>query len=186
MEADWEIEIDDEAPVIDACWPGFVDLRLAPGRAWELDEVRELPAFAEALERLNLPASPVWTSKCDFWPVLDAGDFDADELDAPTGHAVHASGCYIDLLPRSDPQWTSPAKAAAECKFLCSLLRTVRLRCCRVDFVIRLAQITPDLKGLGITAYLTACGTSAGEAKRTLQDALDVFTDALCSRSTLQ
>jgi hypothetical protein len=30
MEADWEFEVGGDAPVIDALWPGFVDLRLSP------------------------------------------------------------------------------------------------------------------------------------------------------------
>jgi len=39
MEADWEFEVGPDtaglaAPVIDACWPGFVDLRHNPERAW--------------------------------------------------------------------------------------------------------------------------------------------------------
>jgi hypothetical protein len=98
MEADWEFEVGGDAPVIDARWAGFVDLQSAPGAAWELDEVRELPALAAALERLNLPGSPVWTSKCDFYPALQAGEFDADELDAEAGCAAHGMGCYIDSV----------------------------------------------------------------------------------------
>ena len=35
MEADWEFEVGGDAPVIDACWPGFVDLRRIPGAARE-------------------------------------------------------------------------------------------------------------------------------------------------------
>ena len=30
MEADWEVEIGGGAPVIDACWDGYVDLRFNP------------------------------------------------------------------------------------------------------------------------------------------------------------
>jgi hypothetical protein len=69
MEADWEFEVEGEtaaaeapipeAPIIDACWPGFVDLRRNPERAWDLPEARQLPALAEALARLNAAASPV-------------------------------------------------------------------------------------------------------------------------------
>jgi hypothetical protein len=38
MEADWEFEVGGDAPVIEAPWPGFVDLRLHPERAWQLSE----------------------------------------------------------------------------------------------------------------------------------------------------
>ena len=39
MEADYEVEAGGEAPVIEALWPGFVDLRLQPERIGEIQEV---------------------------------------------------------------------------------------------------------------------------------------------------
>jgi hypothetical protein len=191
MEADWEFEVGGNAPVIDACWPGFVDLRRTLEQAWHLPEAAELPALAEALAKLNDAASPVWSSKCDLWPSLEAEDFDADELDAPPGCAACAMGCYIDLLPRSGQQWALPELAAAACKRVCGLLGAVQLRCCRADLVIRRAVTTPnptdpERMELGITAYLTSCGESSAEAARTLQAALAAFADAFRGNSTLQ
>jgi hypothetical protein len=191
MEADWEFEVGPDAaglaaPVIDAYWPGFVDLRLAPERAWDLPEAGQFPALAEALARLNAAASPVWTSKCDFWPHLEPGEFDPDELDAPPACATHAMGCYIDLLPRSNGQWALPDAVEAECKRLCGRLRAVPLGCCRADLVVRRALTAPELMGLGITAYLISCGPSSVEAAATLQNALAAFRDALCGESTLE
>ncbi len=174
------------APVIEANWPGFVDLRRAPSRAWDLPETVQFPALAEALAKLNSADSPVWTSKCDLWDHLEPDEFDADELDAPHGHAARAMGCYIDLLPRSVQQWPSPAMAATDCKRVCDLLRAVPLRCCRVDFVIRRAFITSGLMELGVTVYLTSCGESLAEAAQTFQAALTAFTDVLCAHSTLE
>jgi hypothetical protein len=46
LEADWEVEIGSEAPVIDACWSGFVDLSSAPERASQLTEAIDFPAIA--------------------------------------------------------------------------------------------------------------------------------------------
>jgi hypothetical protein len=185
MEADWEFEVGGDAPVIDALWPGFIDLRTVPRRARSLSEVAELPALAEALERLNARSSPIWTSKCDFWPALDLEALDSDEMDAAIGEFVHAMGCYIDLLPKSDQQWL-PARAAAECKYICLQLHAAPLRCCRIDLVIRRAQIAPETEDLGITAYLTACGTTAEAAKQVLEAALGAFADAFQANSTLQ
>ena len=186
MEADWEFEIGGDAPVIEVQWPGFVDLRQSPERSRQLPEDAQLPTLAEALAKLNGPASPVWSSKCGFWPHLEADAFDPDELDAPLGLAAHAMGCYIDLLPRNDEQWPQPALAADACKRVCSLLRAVPLRCCRADLVIRRAFITPELIGLGITAYLTSCGESEDEATVTLKAALAAFVGAICGHSTLE
>ncbi len=185
MEADWEFEAGPDAaglaaPVIDACWPGFVDLRLAPERAWSLPEAGQLPALAEALAKLNAAGSPVWTSKCDFWPRLEAGEFDPDELNAPPGCAVCAMGCYIDLLARNERLWEEPDAAEAWCKRACGLLGAVPLDCCRADLVIRRALIKPEFMSLGITAYLTACGASLPAAQGRLQAALAAICDAIC------
>jgi len=184
MEADWEFELGpdaagSDAPVIEAHWEGFVDLQRHPERTRDLPETAQFPALAEALVKLNAADSPVWTSKCDYWPHLEAGEFDLDELDAPSGCSAHAMGCFIDLLPRSDQQWALPEMAEKACRRICGLLNAVPLRCCRADLIIRRAYIAPKLMDLGITAYLTACGESPAEAKRTLEAALAAFTDAL-------
>jgi hypothetical protein len=184
MEADWEFEVGGDAPVIDAAWAGFVDLGRFPERAQDLPEAAHLPGLAETLIKLNEAASPVWTSKCDVWPHLEAGEFDPDELDAPPDRSAHAMGCYIDLLPRNGRQWLQPEAAATECNELCRLLRAIPLPCCRVDLVIRRAFITQNASdrgpvSLGVTAYLTACGASQAAAARAIQAALAALTDAL-------
>ena len=176
MEADWEVEIGGDALVIDAGWPGFVDLRLAPARAAELSETHSLPVLARTLIRLNAPSSPVWTTKCDVWPLAE---FDSDELDAPQETALHAIACYIDLLPITSGQWPSAPQAVEWCKALCVRLRALPLRSCRVDLVLRAAILAPGRTGLGITAYLAACGSTPNNAADTLQAALAIFVDAV-------
>jgi hypothetical protein len=172
MEADWEVEIGGQAPIIDACWEGLVDLRRSPQQAALLPEARELPALADALVQLNSPASPVWTAKCDVWrpPV-----FDVDELDARPEEANFAIACYVDLLSRQNQRWASPEKAAAECQAIGARLRGVPLRCCRADLVVRQAYLLPDRQDLGITAYITGCGSTWNEARETLASALHAF-----------
>jgi hypothetical protein len=179
MEADWEVEIGGEAPVMEAQWTGFVDLRIAPEQVAELSEVRVLPALGEALVRLNAAGSPVWTSKCDFWPELEPDAVDADELDAPPGSAAHATGCYIDVYSKESRRWMLTEEIVQWCKGLCARLRDVPLRCCRVDFVVRRALVASAEMCLGVTAYLTACGSSVAEAKAALEAALAAFADSI-------
>jgi hypothetical protein len=176
MEADWEVEIGTDAPVIDACWDGFLDLRQTPEHAPHLPEAQECPALGNALIRLNGPSSPVWTSKCDVWP---PDSFDPDELDAPNEAGNCAIACYIDLLPRSDHQWPSPSQAVAACQALCSRLRKLRLPGSRADLIVRRAFLGPGNPDIGITAYLTACGSTRAEALTTLASALGLFVDAV-------
>ena len=185
MEADWEIEIGPGAPVIDAHWSGFVDLQQTPELARQLPEAVWLRGLDNALVLLNGAHSRVWTAKCDVWP-LNAGEFDADEMGAPSEDAAFGQGCYIDLLSRSGQQWSVPAMAISWCKDTCGLLHTIPLSCCRVDLIIRSAAISPDRMNIGITAYLTSCGPTAEDANQVLQAALGRFADALCGRSTIE
>lgn len=176
MEADWDVEIGGDAPVIDALWAGFVDLRREPGRVTMLPETSDLPVLTHALRRLNSDASPLWTSKSDVW---EEHTFDPDEMDAAQGTALSALACYIDLLPRTDQEWRVHEQAVAVCKTLCNRLRQVPVRSCRSDLVVRRACITPDLPEHGITVYLTACGPTLEDARATLGAALVAFVDCV-------
>jgi hypothetical protein len=174
MEADWEVEIGGDAPIIEACWSGLVDLRREPERAAQLAEARQLPAMAGALVLINAPGSPVWTSKCD---VFVPEHVDLDELDAPAAGASNALACYIDLLPRGEA-WGSCDGAVSACRGICERLHGVALRGCRADLVVRQAAITPDEMGFGVTAYIAAAGEHASAAEKTLSVALGAFADA--------
>lgn len=176
MEADWEVELGGESPLIDACWEGFVDLRRTPELVGQLPELLQLPALACALTKLNSAASPVWTSKCDVWT---PEEFDPDELDAPRETGKCALACYIDLLPRNGQLWLLPEDAIAECRAICAQLRAVPMHCCRVDLIVRRACTVLDRNGVGITAYLTACGPGLDSAHAALASALRGFVDAV-------
>jgi hypothetical protein len=119
-------------------------------------------------------------------PQLEPGDFDPDEMDAPPGHSAHAVSCYIDILPRDGWRWSNPQLMEAACRELRGLLAAIPLRCCRVDLVVRRAMVVAGRMDLGITAYVTACGSGADEARNALASALSAFADALCAHSTLQ
>lgn len=176
MEADWEVEIGGGAPVIDALWSGFMDLRLSPERAAEMEEAVRFPALAEMLIRLNADTSPIWTSKCDVW---QATEFDPDELDAPRESSRHATACYIDLLPTSDGQWSTHDAATEWCRKLCLQIRAIPLRCARVDLIVREAVVSADKNAFGVTAYLTGCGRTEGDADRMLSAAMAVLADSV-------
>lgn len=172
MEADWEFEIGNDAPIIEAHWGGFVDLRIEPNRAGELVETLQLPYLAEALSNLNATNSPVWTCKTD---VFVPDQIDPVELDATSEEAAHALACYIDLLPCVDKRWDVPSKADSACRELCARLHDIRMRCCRVDLVVRQAHIEPGSNDLGATVYLTACGPTRYDAQSRLTECLSRF-----------
>jgi hypothetical protein len=175
MECDWEFEIAPDAPVIDAAWPDRLDLRAHPERASELPEAQALPGLSDALGLLNARDATVWTSKCDVWT---PEAFDPDELDAEPGQGTESLACYIDLLPATG-MWLTMDEVAAWCRELCSALRTHPLRQCRADLVIRRAFFTADQTGLGITAYLTACGATSSLAQESLSAAVTLFAGSV-------
>jgi hypothetical protein len=186
MEADWEFEVGGGAPVIEAWWPGVVDLRRSPSSVVAIREIMELPTLRDVLVRLNAASSPVWTSKCGVWTSADAEHFDADEFDAPPGGTAHTHGCYVDLLPRGEEQWPSTEVIAAVCKTWIAGFRGMPLRSCRADLIIRRAFTPPERMHLAVTAYLTGSGSTAGKAMAGLEAALALFVGVLCAESTLQ
>jgi hypothetical protein len=178
MEADWEVEIGPEAPVIDALWPGFIDLRRTPERIGEIAEARQFPALAEALLRMNKSSSRIWTSKCDLW-TLDpsSGQWDPDEMDATSAESVAALACYIDLLGSVTSVFAGLDKAETWARATVYRLRQTVCHCCRVDLIIRRA-FEQDQEVLGITVYTTACGADTVAAERALSDALMALVSA--------
>ena len=68
MEADWEVEVGADAPVIDGLLGrARGSVTATRERAMTLPESRQLAGLAKALIQLNSAGSPVWTSKCDVW-----------------------------------------------------------------------------------------------------------------------
>jgi hypothetical protein len=168
MDADWEVEIGGGAPVIEALWPGFVDLRSHPDRVGEIAEVSTFPPLAGLLRALNSPESPVWTAKCDLWEPEPA-----------------ALAAYIDMLPRDGTVFSEWRQAEVFCRECVGRLEATtlpeRLGEHSIDLVIRQA-IAGGAEGFGITAYLSAKGAVQKEAETALAAVMAGFADALPRR----
>lgn len=182
MEIDWEVEVGGGAPVIDALWPGFVDLRRSPERLGEIAEAAAFPALADLLLALNGPASPLWTAKCDLWEP-DPAEVAIPEWTSPVAvsdAAVQpaALACYVDLLPvggRVFAQWT---QAEQFCRDWVALLEPSALPNCRVDLTVRQA-IAGEAEGFGVTAYLSGTGKDRSTAAEALSAALAAFAGSI-------
>jgi hypothetical protein len=175
MEADWEVEIGGGAPVIEADWPGFIDLRSHPERGNEIAEAAAFPPLAALLLALNAVASPLWTTKCDLWEPEPA-----------------ALACYIDLLPLEGKVFARWQQAETFCREYVTRLAPIALSECSPDrspesspdcsiaLVIRQAFADPT-EGFGITAYLSAKGRDQADAAVALTAVMAAFSDALPS-----
>lgn len=188
MEADWEIEIAPDAPMIDASWSGFVDLRNDPNGVANLQEVHQFPLLGSILLRFNgldpaqiENASAVfWTTKCDLWTPESV---DPDEMEATRSESAVAWACYIDLIPEDAALFTSLPELESQARRIVSRLRATPVRCSRIDLILRQA-IARGNNGFGITAYTTVCGPDTSNAEQTLEAALDALVKAISSLST--
>jgi hypothetical protein len=183
MEADWEIEVGGGAPVIEAHWSGFVDLRAQPGRIVEISEVAKCAPLAELLLALNGTVSGLWTAKCDLWepdaPVV-AGETSLPDAELRCGAfgSPHALACYVDLLPlngRVFPLWT---EAESFCRAWVDRLAEVSIPEARLDLVVRQA-IAGTSEGFGVTAYFHAEAGSGAAAISSLAAAFSAFAASI-------
>jgi len=166
MEIDWEFEVGGGAPVIDARWPGFVDLHLEPERIAEISEAARFPPLSALLLALNADDSPLWTSKCDFW---------RSEADSLPDAVLLA--CYIDLLPLAGEVFHQPNEAENFCRALAARLDPLSIAQCAVELVIRSA-VAGAMEGFGVTAYLSAETAGQSAVTQALTAAFEAFAAA--------
>ena len=188
MEVDWEVEIGPGAPIIEARWPGFINLatplsrsnRTAQQIAAAIPEAAAFPPLAQLLLRLNDAVSPLWTSKCGLWQ--------------PHPNAV---ACYIDLLPRYGEVFDQWQKAESFCREYISRLSALVLddcdpesrlgyaplqtQNCAIDLVIRQA-LSGESEGFGITIYISVTEASPVDAASAMALAMTAVADALPAR----
>lgn len=163
MEADWAVEVGSDLPRIDPEWSGWVDLRERPKAISSIVEAAGHPALHDALLLLNSSDSPVFTSKCDVWP-LAPEEIDPLEFDATAKENLRGIACYIDVIQRA-PEWFASfvlheawvQKAAAQ-------LRGMPVRNGRADLVMR-AAARRESNGFGVTLYAAGCGRDTPTAE---------------------
>ena len=181
LEADWEVEVGGTAPVIEAHWPGFIDLRAQPLCIADIQEAAVFPPLADLLLALNTGGSPVWTSKCDVW-VPEAG----------------ALACYVDLLPLRGGVFAEFERAEAFCRGLVKritphslpadetqpgrhpiiITEDVSRSAATITLVVRRA-IAGQLEGFGVTAYFSADAQCSPDVLAAITAAMVAFSSAL-------
>lgn len=177
MEADWSVEIGAGLPVIDADWPGFVDLRHDTGSIDLIPEAAIEPALRDALVGLNGDASPVFTSKCDVW-ALRADEIDTDEFGCVTRDACAAGwASWIDIIARDPQRFASFEAHDAWVRRTTAHLRTDMIPCGRVDLVVR-AAVAHEREGFGITLYSAGCGVDTQSARAAWERVLSAAVTA--------
>lgn len=163
MEADWAAEVGSGLERIDADWAGFVDLRRHPYALAAIAETAKSAGLRDALTVLNAPDSPVFTCKCDVWP-LASEEIDPREFDFPPEAPCVGLASYIDVVARDVGVFGSFENHEVWSRHAVSRLRGLPVAEGRADLVIRAAAVGGE-DGFGITLYAAGCGLDSLAAR---------------------
>lgn len=197
MLADWTAECTADDPTLVVPWSDpdqperhFVDLRENPYELDSLPEAERFPALRNALRSLNSARSPVFTAKCDSWPVADLDELArlhaelgvGVELDPDLARAAHSS--YIDLLWRDRSLFASRHQHEHLADRLTRRAASLPLAEALLECVIRpaLLDLTTPQEGFALSLYVHALGTDPAHAEANWSRALDEVTFLLRSR----
>ena len=193
MLSEWTAECGVDDPVLVVPWSSsdgrlhWVDLRDNDDDALDsIAEADEYPALLASLRALNGARSPVYTAKCDAWP-MDADELEAARLDLLMDEEVAGAGftSYIDLLWRERAVFTSRPRMEGMLYRLDRLAVDLPHAMAKLECVVRPAVVELDgavAEGFAITAYVKALGVDDAEAVERWDGALRAVTVLLRSR----
>ncbi len=173
MLMEWSTVCGADDPVLVVPWSSpdgtlrWVDLRSDPDAFDEIAEADDHPALLSALRALNAVRSPVFTAKCDVWP-MDGEELDAvrDDLLLEPEVAQAGISSYIDLLWRDRAVFASQHRTAQVLHRMDRLASELPHSLAKIEAVLRPAVL--DLQtvseGFAITLYVKGVGVDAAEA----------------------
>ena len=161
----------------------WIDLRQDPDALDEIIEADDYPALLAALRALNGTRSPVFTAKCDAWP-MDPDELAATRDDLMLDGEVARAGftSYLDILWRERAVFTSRHRMEG------ILYRAERLAAdlphtlAKLEWTLRPAVADLDgtvAEGFAVTLYVKALGVDATEATLRWDQALSAATGLL-------
>lgn len=168
MLSDWTVECGVDDPVLVVPWSDpndpsrhFIDLRENPDDLDWLEEAAQHPALLHALRALNAPRSPVFTAKCDVWP-LGAEEIDALrlELDVIPEDSTAGIASYIDLIWRERSVFVSFHHHEQIMHRIQRLAGPLAQSYSTLECVLRpaLVDLSTPQEGFAISLYLKALG----------------------------
>lgn len=182
MLAEWSAECSAEDPVLVVPWKdpdgraAFVDLRANPYDFDAIPEAEHYPPLMQALRALNATRSPVFTAKCDAWP-LDAAELEHLQLnlDMLAAEAPAGFGSYIDLVARERSLFTSFHHHEQLLRRLARLTASLDYTAAALDCVVRPALIDLEgpQQGYAFSLYLRALGADQQAAMQQWAAALE-------------
>lgn len=185
MQADYSVELGRDDPALELPWQSedgltrYYDLKHHPELIAQIPEVvnsSELKAF---LARINAPAFPLQTAKCDLWPSREIAP-EEEIFGAPVKFVS-----YVDVVFAVDEPRLSFEQHEALAKSLCTLLERAPELSAAIGLVIRRCYYHPEdnpseaSDGFSITAYVSGFGGDEPEARQRWSIALTLLQNAL-------
>lgn len=182
MLAEWSVECSAEDPVLVVPWKDpdgsavFVDLRANPYDFDAIPEAEQYPPLMQALRALNATRSPVFSAKCDAWPLEGEELMQLQlNLDAEPAEASAGFASYIDLVARERSLFTSFHRHEQLLRRLARLASPLDRPAAALDCVLRPAFLDLDApqQGYAFSLYVKALSVDAQAAFAEWAAALD-------------
>jgi hypothetical protein len=191
MLAEWSVECGVEDPVLVVPWKdpdgsaAFVDLRTNLYVFDAIPEAERYPPLMRALRALNAARSPVFTAKCDAWPMDDDErndlqvNLDIDSVQTPAGFAS-----YIDLVWRERSLFTSSPRHEQLLRRFVRLAAPLDRPTAALDCVLRpaLVDLGSPREGYALSLYVKALGADRQTAFEEWGAALDAVVALIRGR----
>ena len=194
MLSEWSAECSADDPVVVVPWSDpsdstgnrrFIDLRENPYDLDHLPEAERYPPLMHALRALNAPRSPVFTAKCDAWP-LDPEELHVVRvnLDVLAEEAISGFGSYIDILWRERSLFASFHLQEQMLHRLTRHIAPLQHPYALLDCIIRPAMVdlTGPQEGFAVSLYVKAAGHNEQAAEENWASALDAVVAVLRSK----
>jgi len=194
MLSDWSAECSSDDPVLVVPWSDpsdpsgnrrFIDLRENPYDLDHLSEAEQHPPLMHALRALNAPRSPIFTAKCDAWP-LDSTELDdlRANLDVTADDAPSGFVSYIDILWRERSLFASYHQMEQMMHRLTRHSSPLNHPYAMLDCIIRpaLVDLTGPQEGFAVSLYIKALGHDPLAAEEHWSSALDAVVSLLRSK----
>jgi hypothetical protein len=194
MLSEWSAECSADDPVLVVPWSDptdstgnrrFIDLRETPYDLDHLPEAEHYPPLMHALRALNATRSPVFTAKCDAWPLApDELDALRVNLDIAADESPKGFGSYIDILWRERSLFASFHLQEQMLHRLTRHAAPLEHPYAMLDCILRPAMIdlTGPQEGFAVSLYIKAIGDEAQTAQQNWASALDAVVSLLRSK----
>jgi hypothetical protein len=180
--SEWNAECGADDPVLVVPWSSpdgalhWTDLRDDPDALDHISEADEYPALLAALRAMNGNRSPVFTAKCDVWP-MDAGELAAARYELMLDDDVATAGVasYIDALWRERSIFTSRHRMEQMLYRIDRLVAELPFSMASLECTLRPAVADLDnsvAEGFAVTLYVKAVGVDEQEAQQRWDAAL--------------